>query len=590
MVANEDLNRLVEILKRRGNRSAREKASRQLQYYGNAAVEKLGTLLMDSTGVIAETAAITLSGIGVSAIPALSKALREGGHGRRKYASLALANIGKAAIPVLQNATTDEDRGVRWRAFNALARIGGPSIPFIVTTLLEGDEETKLLIVQAIQWQMTRVDTPDLEQHDAEGNSVIPCLIQLLEQSDQALQSLGMGMLQKIGLPAINSLAEYVLDCNNEVAEKNCISTLNGIMFGCGARNSEVAGDILREYTSALFDKVTHITVTEVYLSAEDYGQALNSGDSRVWKERCLKEYRLLFGELGVLAVPVLAPVWLYGTKQEKEFSNQAMDSAFYDSCHIPHIPLRNPRDYEGPISPDDMLFSNVNPYLLDDVNKVVTALEYKYMNILDDTREERNATKQDSLMKHLPEMDSVEREQTSEEERAKLLKLSKIQDLVRERAIQTIRDSGVRMLPCILEMAQSGDDDRCLCALEALSIVDGIDTEILRNNLALLLVLIRFMKIPHLWYRMRAIAIASHIGQVLLPLLSEYTSSADELDKLAAVAAMGSIGTKALTYISRLTSDSNQAVAAFATWYVAMLTTGTYEEAPILRTGLGQY
>ncbi|HLE80764.1 MAG TPA: HEAT repeat domain-containing protein, partial [Dehalococcoidia bacterium] len=98
MAANRDLDHLVEILKIRGDRAVREETARQLQGYGDAAVEKLGGLLMESSGVTAEIAASTLSKIGVSAIPALAKALREGGHERRKYASIALANVGNAAI------------------------------------------------------------------------------------------------------------------------------------------------------------------------------------------------------------------------------------------------------------------------------------------------------------------------------------------------------------------------------------------------------------------------------------------------------------------------------------------------------------
>lgn len=571
MNSESEIDRLIAGLKIR-NRTVREEASRQLQLCGEVAIPKLGTLLMESNGVVAEAAALTLSKIGAPAIPALTKALREGGHGRRKYASIALADIGIAAIPVLEEGTTDEDRGVRWRAFNALARIGAPSIPFIVTKLLGSDEGTRLLILQSTRWELTRADTPDLEQGDAEGNSVIHCLIQLLEQTDRDIQFFGMGMLEKIGLPAIIFLAEYALNCKNEVAEKNCVSTLRGIMFGRGVKGSELAGNTLREYASALFKKTAHITVAEVHLSAKDYEQALNSGDSRVWRERLRKEYNLLFGDLGVLAVPVLASAWLNGTKKGREFSDHAMDLAFGDSFGLPHIPFRNPKDYKGPTSPDEEIFSEVNSSSMEDVNKIVSALEYKYEKIIDDMLKRRE-TEPSSLINDSPESEPEEQEQTWEEERINLSNISKTLDQVRERAIQTIRDKGVMMLPCIIEMAQNGDDDRCLCAVEALSIINGIDNDVLRNNPALVPTLIRFMKIPHHWYRIRAMASASHIGQPLLPFLSQYAFKAhDELDKLAAVAVMGSIGDEARAYIEPFTLDTNTAVSAFSRWYLVKL------------------
>jgi len=574
-----EIDNLINRLKIR-NRAAREEASKQLQLHGEAVIPKLGKLLMESSGVVAEAAALILSKIGTPAIPTLAKALREGGHGRRKYASLALAEIGISAMPVLEEAATDKDRGVRWRAFNALSRIGAPSIPFIVTKLLESDEDTRQLILQSSRWELTRAGTPELEQRDAEGNSVVPCLIQLLEQNDRDIQFFGMGMLEKIGLPATHYIAEYITHCDNEIAEKNCVSTLRGIIFG-GVKDSEVAGSILQKYTSALLEKASpYVDVAEVHLSARDYQQALNSGDSRVWRERLSNEYRLLFWDLGVLAVPVLAPAWLKGARQEKEFSSLVMELAFDfdDFFSLPHIPFRNPRDYKGPISPDDKIFSELNSSSLEDVDKVVTALEYKYEKILDDTREERKATL-DSLMKRLPEMESGERERTLMRERAKFQNISNTLDLVRERAIQTIRDKGVMMLPRIIEMIQSGDDDRCLCALEAISVIDGVDRDVLLNDSDLVPILIRFIKIPHHWYRTRAMASALHIGQPLLPFLSEYASTAhDEVDKLAAVAAMGSIGEKARAYIESFTLDPNRAVSAFSRWYLAKLSNETWE------------
>jgi hypothetical protein len=546
MNSENEIDNLISRLKIR-NRAAREEASRQLQLYGEAVIPKLGQLLMESSGVVAEAAALILSKIGTPAIPILVKALREGGHGRRKYASLALAEIGISAMPVLEEAAIDEDRGVRWRAFNALSRIGAPSIPFIVTKLLENDEDTILLILESSRWDLTRADTPNLEQWDTEGNSVIPCLIQLLGNANRDVQFFGMGMLQKIGVPAISYLAKYISNCKNVMAEKNCVATLNGMMFG-GVKGPELAGSAIKEYTSALFEKYAHLKIPKVDIASEEYEQAIKSGDSkaRVWRERLDKEYRLLFGALGILAVPVLAPAWLNGSRKEKAIADRAMDLSFnFDSYSFPHM-LSNPMDYRGPTSPDDTIFSNFNPNSIDDVDKIVTALEYKYDKII---------------------CEDLNKKET---ERMDFRKRSETIDLVRERTIKTIRRKGVTMLPCIIEMAQNSDDARCLCALEALSIVDGIDNDVLYNNLGLLPTLIRFMKIPHDWYRRRAMVSASHIGKPLLPLLSQYVSNNhDELDKLAGIALIGSIR-KSHPFLEPFISDDNKVIRAFSRWYLA--------------------
>ena len=559
MSCESEIDDLIENLKAR-NRAARDESRRRLQLYGEIAVPKIGRLLMESSGVVAEIAALTLSEIGIPAIPTLVKVLREGGHDRRKHASTALAHIGTAAIPALEEATTDEDGAVRWRAFNALARIGAPSVPFIVARLLEGDEETRLRILGAVEAQLAFPDAPPVDQWDAERNSVIPCLVQLVEHPDPALLQFGNGMLQKVGLPSVSLLAEHILKCRNVVAEANCVSALCSLVHGF-FKQSEVAGDIIVGYTASLFQKALHVGVRGVDLSTEDYRQGLNSGELRVWGERLHNEYLNLFTGLGILAVPVIAPAWLNGTKEEKAFSHNAMRAAFGGWFYFPHIPFANPRNYQGPTSPDDRIFSEADPEAMEDVDKIVSALEYKSEKTVHGMPK-RMVTEHSSSTK-----DSLPSEMQTR---------SKTLDLVRERAIEAIRDKGVMMLPSIIEIAESGDDDRCLCALEAISVIDGIDLGILSNNPGLVPTLIRFMKIPHDWYRIRAIAIAEHIGEPLLPFLSERVSDAyDELDRLSAIAVMGSIGRAACSHIEEFVPDADTAVAAFARWHLARIAAG---------------
>lgn len=562
MVANGELDRLVEILKSHGNKAAREEASRQLHAYGDAAVERLGTLLMESTGVIAEITALTLSKIGVSAIPVLAKALREGGHGRRQYASLALVDIGDAAIPVLKEATEDEDRGVRWRAFNALARIGAQAIPFIADRLGKGDAATRLLIVEATIWELRGADTPAIKSYDTEGKSVIPHLIRLLGHKDDKVQFHARGVIEKIGLPSIPPLAEYLIDdCGSKATEEKCIACLRGIMFGHGVKSSETAGAMLQKYAQPLFARATRRKI-----------------------ERIRDQYTSLFYDLGIIAVPVLAPAWLSGTKGQREFSNRSMEGALSGSLnaisngnapHVPHL-FYDPRNYDGPTSPDDEIFWRVNPSSFTDVHKIVLALEYKYLKVVEETSRE-SIREHDSYRAAISTMEAGEREEASAEFafRSRHTSLSYTISWVRNRAIETIKHRGVLMLPHILEIARNGDDDSCMCALEALSIIDEINDKILRNNPDLISVLIRFIKIPHMWYRARAINCASHIGRPLLPFLAEFLHSADGLDKLAAIAAMGSVGIEAQTYMRHLTSDRDKVVATFSSWYEAQLSTG---------------
>ena len=559
MSSGNEIDNLINTLRMR-SRAAREESARQLESCGEVVIPRLEAVLMESTGVVAETAALILSRIGIPAIPALAKALREGGHNRRKYASIALAHIGAAAIPVLEAAAMDEDRGVRWRAFNALARIGIRNMPFIVARLLDSDQETRLEILSATEAQLTSADTADSDQWDAERSSIVPCLIRRLELTDPNMLRFGNGMLQKVGLPSIDCLAEYVLNCRNEVAETNCVHALRSLLYGC-IKESEEAGNILLGYTAALFKKAPYLAVAHAHLSNEDYRQAFDSGDSRVCREQLGNAYLLLFADLGILAVPVLAPAWLKETKEKREFSDRAMDIAFRGWLlrrDIPHIPYVNPKNYRGPTSPDDRIFSEADPGSMEDVDKIVSALEYKYEKMIDDLLEKRETEPNGS---------------TRCSSASELRKSSKTLSLVRERAIQTVQDKGVMMLPCIIEMVENGDDDRCLCALEALSLINGIDTGILNNNPKLLSVLIRFMKMPHDWYRIRVIASANHMGQPLLPFLSQYASKArNELDTLGAIAVMGSIGWEARAYVEPFMFHSNMAIGAFSRWYLAKI------------------
>jgi HEAT repeat protein len=520
---------------------------------------------MESTGVIAEITALTLSKIGVSAIPALAKALREGGHGRRQYASLALVDIGDAAIPVLKEATEDEDRGVRWRAFNALARIGAQAIPFIADRLEKGDEATRLLIVEATMEELLGADTLAIQPYDTEGKSVIPHVIKLLDHKDDKVQFYARGVIEKIGLPSIPPLAEYLIDdCRSKATESNCIACLGGIMFGHGVKSSETAGAMLQKYTPALFARATRRNTEEVR-----------------WK------YILLFMDIGIFAVPVLAQAWQNGTKGQREFSNLSMDEAFRavagsidpisdgNAPHLPHL-FNSPRNYDGPTSPDDDIFYRVNATSFADVHKIVLALEYKYLKIVTENVKEFSK-EYDSFKAAISTMEADERDQASAAFafRRRHTSLNYTISWVRSRALETIQKRGVLMLPHILEIARNGDDDSCLCALEALSIIDEIDDKVLRNNPDLLPVLIRFIKIPHAWYRRRALACASHIGEPLLPFLYEFLRNADELDRLAAVAAMGRVDNQFITHIGRLASDRDKAVAAFSSWYRAQRTRG---------------
>ena len=559
MSCESEIDHLIENLKAR-NRAARDDSCRRLQGYGEIAVPKIGRLLMESSGVVAEIAALTLSEIGIPAIPTLVKVLREGGHDRRKHASTALAHIGTAAIPALEEATTDEDGAVRWRAFNALARIGAPSVPVIVARLLEGDEETRLRILGAVEAQLAFPDAPPVDQWDAEQNSIVPCLIQLVEHTDPALLQFGSGMLQKVGLPSVSLLAEHTLRCRNVVAEAKCVCALGSLVHGL-FKQSEMAGEILVRYTASLFQKAPHVGVCGVDLSIEEHRQGLSSGDPRVWAERLHNEYLGLFTGLGIVGVPVIAPAWLNGTNEEKAFSHNAMRVAFGGWFCFPHIPFDNPRNYQGPTSPDDRIFSEADPEAIEDVDKIVSALEYKY----------------EKTVHCMPKR--VVTEQTSSTENplpSEMQMPSKTLDLVRKRAIEAIRDKGVMMLPSIIEMADNGDDDRCLCALEAISIIDGIDFGTLRNNPGLVPTLIRFMRMPHDWYRIRAIAAAEHIGEPLLPFLSERVShECDELDRLSAIAVMGSIGRAACPHIEEFVPDTDTAVAAFARWHLARIAAG---------------
>ena len=582
-----DLDRLIEILKSRGHRSAREDASRQLQDYGDAAVERLGTLLMESTGVIAEIAASTLSRIGVSAIPALAKALREGGHGRRNYASIALANIGNAAIPALKDATKDGDRGVRWRAFNALASIGAPAIPFIASSLFNSDDDNRLLVLQATKWELTRVDTPDIQPCDADGKTILPCLAKLLNHKDREVEFFARGVIEKIGLPLISPLALYVVnECKDIQIEKNCIISMRGILFGRGVKSSEAAGVILQQYIPALFARANRIDIGKIrkssqVLSRQGIEQALLTPDHPIHIDMLYTEYQNLFNDLfndlGIYAVPVLAPAWQNGTVEQRELADLSMDGAFnsyFFYRSVPHL-LYDPKDYDGPTSIEDEIFDQLNPNSFSDVRKIVLALEYKYFKVLDETRPQRTE-EFNSLLDATSSFTEDKRREALQRLSAKHRPTIDSIDSVRERALATIKDKGVFMLPHILDIAQQGDDELCLCALEALSFIKRIDEKVLSNNPDLLLVLIRFVRIPHMWYRNRAIAAAAHIGQPLLPFLARFINDADELDKLAAVAAMGSVGVKgptysvgvkARTYIEPLTLDRDKAVAAFASW-----------------------
>lgn len=105
------------------------------------AVPALIVALNDESNEVGENAAEALRKIGVSAIPALSEALKDANGLTRGNAALMLGEIGDAsAVPVLIETLKDRDEFVRANAVFALGKIGDASaVPALIEALKDRD-------------------------------------------------------------------------------------------------------------------------------------------------------------------------------------------------------------------------------------------------------------------------------------------------------------------------------------------------------------------------------------------------------------------------------------------------------------------
>ena len=162
-----------------------------------------------------------LGKIGLEAVPALIKALKDGDKIVRSSTAEALIKIGpeaKAAVPALIETLNDKDGYVRRRAADALGKIGSgakAAVPALIETLKDEDEWVRALTAEA------------LGKIAPEAKSVVPALIETLNDEDGLVRwraALTLGKIVSIAGPvlieALKDEAKYVRQTIVDALEK----------------------------------------------------------------------------------------------------------------------------------------------------------------------------------------------------------------------------------------------------------------------------------------------------------------------------------------------------------------------------------
>lgn len=189
----------------------------------SAAVDALGDIGKEAQAAIPDLielldvnhdAKFTLAEIGETAVPALSKALKDKSKNVRQNAAIALSRIGKkakAAVPNLIEALKDSDGQVRSYAAEALAEIGKEAraaVPLLIA-LLKKDGTS----------DVRRNAAAALGKIGEEPQEAVPVLIEALQEDDNVNDD-ATWALGRFGKAAVPSLIEALKDENEELRSR----------------------------------------------------------------------------------------------------------------------------------------------------------------------------------------------------------------------------------------------------------------------------------------------------------------------------------------------------------------------------------
>jgi HEAT repeat protein len=243
--------------------AVREQVIEELVRIGLPVVPALVRRLQDRQEIVRTAAALALGRIGGPAVPALIEALGEEGQAtRREYRQYEaartlgrLGSAGGAAVPALLRLLNTEHTFVRQAALEALEKIGpGPEVLPALTGYLGHTFPAIRLAACGVLGRM-----------GAAASAVVPDLVPVLADTDEAVRSAAENALVQIGAAAVSGLKQVVEDRVSAIrrAKEAALQQLPEVVLPSFFRELDLWDSTVRFKALRLLDRLAPGTVQE---------------------------------------------------------------------------------------------------------------------------------------------------------------------------------------------------------------------------------------------------------------------------------------------------------------------------------------